>query len=157
MTKVELPAASWIEKNVMGSQNLLLLSHHLVRSFSLILRSMTFLSFSFLSFSLEISVLIITIFLPFIPGLGLPCCFIFLHSKSLSHFLAIRLESNNSHLLQGDFSLFSFLFLCFEISKIFDLVVLFLFFLFLFWFFFLGIFSDTKSNHCHPRSKIHLL
>ena len=51
-------------------------------SFSLVLRSMTFPSFSFsflsfLSFSLEISVIVITIFLPFIPGLGLPRCFIF--------------------------------------------------------------------------------
>ena len=71
ITKVELPALKgmrWV--------HIVCFSFPITSSFSLIFKSMTFLSF--LSFSLEISLLIAAIFLPFIPALGLPCCLIFI-------------------------------------------------------------------------------
>ena len=125
MTKVELPAASSIEKNVMGSHSLPLLSHHLVLFLGLEVHDLSFL-FLFLSF---LSFLFLGNIrnhhhnlLAIHPRLGIATLFHLrrpnsLHSNSLSHFLAIHLESNNSHLLQSDFFLFSFLFLflCSEI------------------------------------------
>ena len=92
--------------------------------FSLILRSMAFLSFSFsflsfLSYSLKISMLIIVVSLPLIPTLGLPCCLIFIGPIAFipmhPHFLAIHHESKTSHLQQDDF--FLFLFLCLVVRK----------------------------------------
>ena len=43
MTKVELAAACWVEKNVMGLHNLLLLSHHLVLFLDLVVHDLSFL------------------------------------------------------------------------------------------------------------------
>ena len=118
MTKVELLAASSIEKNVMGSHSLLLLSHHLVLFLGLEVHDLSFL-FLFLSF-LSFLFLGNNYLLAIHPRLGIAMlCHLHrpssLHSNSLSHFLAIHLESNNSRLLQNDFFLFFFLFLCSEI------------------------------------------
>ena len=119
MTKVELLAASSIEKNVMGSHSFLLLSHHLVLFLGLEVHDLSYL-FLFLSF---LSFLFLgnihnhrNNLLAIHPMLGTAMLFHLhrpnsLHSSFLSHFPAINLESNNSHHLQGDSFLFSFLFL----------------------------------------------
>ena len=125
MTKVELLAAHWVEKNVMGSHNLILLSHHFVLVLDLEVHDLSFL-FLFLSC---LSFLFLgnirthhSTLLANHPRLGIAMLFHLhrpnsLHSNCLFHFLAIHLESNSSHHLRGDFFLFSylFLFLCFEI------------------------------------------
>ena len=123
MTKVELLAAGVVEKNAMGSHNLLHLSHHLVLFLDLEVHDLSFLFLflSFLSFLFLGSIRTHHNNLHAIhPRLGTAMLFHLhrpnsLHFNCLSHFLAIHLESNNSHHLQGDSCLFSFLFLCFVI------------------------------------------